>query len=96
LKDLLVKADPNLERNLKEISDSLDDVCADTGKEKFNKPFNKLSRFLKKIADEDSDINKIISGTRKGIELTQKVGQTYNKFAQWLALPQVPDLLLGK
>ena len=27
--------------------------------------------------------------------IAQKVGKTYNKFAQWLALPQVPDLFLG-
>ena len=25
---------------------------------------------------------------------TQKVGKTYNKFAQWLALPTVPDVFL--
>ena len=32
----------------------------------------------------------------EGIETAQKVGKTYNKFAQWLALPVVPDLFLGK
>jgi len=39
--------------------------------------------------------HKIVSGTQKGIEVAQKLGKTYNKFAQWLALPQVPDLFLG-
>jgi len=38
----------------------------------------------------------LIKGTQKGIEYAQKLGGTYNKFAQWLALPQVPDLFLGK
>jgi len=33
---------------------------------------------------------------KKGTEMAQKVGKTYNKFTQWLAMPQVPDLFLGK
>ena len=33
---------------------------------------------------------------KKGIEIAQQIGKTYNKFAQWLALPQIPDLFLGK
>ncbi len=28
------------------------------------------------------------------IEYAKKVGKTYNKFAQWLALPTVPDVFL--
>lgn len=94
LKDILIKADPSLERNLNEIGDNLDEVSADAGKEKLIKPFNKLGRFLKKLGDENSDIHKIIKGTKNGIEFGQKLGKTYNKFAQWLALPQVPDMLL--
>jgi len=96
LKYLLTKANPNLEKNLKDIGDSLDEVSANTEKEKLNKPFNKLRRFLEKLADEKSDFHKVISGTEKGIELAQKVAKAYNKFAQILALPLVPDLILGK
>ena len=55
-----------------------------------------MRRFLEKVYDENSDYHKIISGTKEGIRLVQKVGKTYNGFAQWLALPQVPDLFLGK
>ena len=95
LKDLLIEADPNLERKLNEIGDSLDEVNADTEKGKLNKPFNKMRRFLEKLDDKNSDYHKIISGTKEGIILAQKVGKTYNGFAQWLALPQVPDLFLG-
>ena len=95
LKDILIEADPNLERKLNEIGDSLDEVNADTEKEKLNKPFNKMRRFLEKVYDENSDYHKIISGTKEGIRLVQKVGKTYNGFAKWLALPQVPELFLG-
>ena len=95
LKDILIEADPNLERKLNEIGDSLDEVNADTEKEKLNKPFNKMRRFLEKVYDENSDYHKIIFGTKEGIRLVQKVGKTYNGFAKWLALPQVPELFLG-
>ena len=82
---------------MKEIQDNLDEVTADSKKEEFNKPFNKLGRFLKKLGDENSEINKIIKGTEKGVEIAQKVGRTYNKFLGWIpTLPKVPDFLLGK
>lgn len=60
------------------------------------KPLNKLGRLLEKLGDKDSRISKILAGTQKGVALAQKAGRTYNKFAQWLALPQVPGMLLGK
>ncbi len=56
---------------------------------------NKMRRFLEKVADEDSDFHAAVKGAKKGVEMAQKVGKTYNKFAQWLALPQVPELFLG-
>jgi internalin A len=97
LKELMLESnpDPNLERKLKEIGDSLDEVSAETEKEKLNKPLNKVGRFLKELEDKNSKYHKIVSGTKKGIVVAQKLGKTYNKFAQWLALPQVPDLFLG-
>lgn len=42
------------------------------------------------------ELSEAIKGAKKGVEMAQKVGKTYNKFAQWLALPQVPELFLGK
>jgi small GTP-binding protein len=99
LKDLMLESnqDPNLGRKLKEIGDSLDEVTAETEKEKLNKPLNKVGRFLKELEDKNSKYHKIVSGTKKGIAVAQKLGKTYNKFAQWIpALPVVPDLFLGK
>ena len=55
---------------------------------------NKMRRFLEKVADENSDFHKAVKGAKKGVELAQKVGKTYNKFAQYLAMPQVPYLFL--
>ena len=96
-KDLLIEFDPKFERKLNEIGDNLDEVSAESDEDKFVKPFNKLGRFLQKLGDENSDYSKIISGSKKGIKLAQKLGKTYNKFSQWIpTLPVVPDLFLGK
>ena len=86
---------PELDSDLEKIQDSLDELSTSSDKDRIAKPFNKLYRFLDKLSDPNSDYNKVIIGTQKGIELAQKVGRTYNKFAQWLAMPQVPDLFLG-
>lgn len=96
LKAIMSESNPDIERKLNEIGDSLDEVTAETEKEKLAKPLNKVRRFLEKINDEQSNYYKIVKGTRRGIEAAQKLGNTYNKFAQWLGLPQVPDLFLGK
>jgi internalin A len=96
LKNEIENINPKLDSELDKIQDSLDELSTNSDKEKVAKPFNKLYRFLDKLSDPNSDYNRIITGTQKGIELAQKVGRTYNKFAQWLAMPQVPDLFLGE
>ncbi|MCP4611419.1 MAG: GTPase [Planctomycetes bacterium] len=96
LKNAIADADPKLEKELNRIEDSLDDVTPESDKDKLAKPMNKMRRFLEKLAVENSDFHKAVKGAKKGIKMAQKVGKTYNKFAQWLALPQVPDLFLGK
>ncbi len=95
LREVLAEADPALEPGLARIEDNLDAIPPGSDKKELVGPMNKMRRFLEKDGDEESDLHKAIKGTKKGIEMAQKVGKTYNKFAQWLALPQVPDLLLG-
>ena len=97
LEDLLIELNPIFEKKLDKIGDSLDEVSADSDNEKLVKPLSKLGRFLGKFGDENSEYCKMISGSKKGIEMAQKLGKNYNKFAQWIpALPIVPDLFLGK
>ncbi|AKB51553.1 hypothetical protein MSBRW_2300 [Methanosarcina barkeri str. Wiesmoor] len=95
LKEEIENLDPKLESELDKIQDSLDEVSASSEKETLKKPLNKIYRLLTKLSDPDSNYNKAITGTLKGIEYAQKLGRTYNKFAPWLAMPQVPDLFLG-
>ena len=65
-------------------------------KGKLAKQMNKMRHFLEKLADDNSDFHKAVKGAKKGMEMAQKVGKTYNKFAQLLALPQASDLFIGK
>ncbi|MCP5053091.1 MAG: hypothetical protein GY940_38345 [bacterium] len=87
---------PELSEELKEIEDSLSELTLIAGKKELVKPMNKLGSFLRSLGDDDSTLSKVIGGTQKGIDLIQKVYLNYNKFAQWLALPQVPDALPGE
>jgi len=96
LKDELENLNPKLDSDLDKIQDSLDELSTSSDKDRVAKPFNKLYRFLDKLSDPNSEYSKVITGTQKGIDLIQKVGRTYNKFAQWLAMPQIPDLLVRK
>jgi hypothetical protein len=95
LRDTLAPLHPQLQRELDKIENSLDDVSATSEPEKLNRPFNQLGRLLGKLADDKSDLRKAVRGTGEAVRIAQRVGKTYNKFAQWLALPQVPDLFLG-
>jgi len=95
--DLLIELNPKFEKQLDKIGDSLDEVRADDDNEKLVKPLSKLGRFLGKLGGENSECCKIISDSKKGIEMAQKLGKNYNKFAQLIpTLPVVPDLFLGK
>jgi ATP-dependent DNA helicase RecG len=91
LKDILIEMAPKLKEELNRIEDSLDEVSPQTDKEKLNKPFNKLGRFLIKLGEEGSGLKKLLNDSQPGIELAHKLAGTYNKFAQWLGLPQVPE-----
>ncbi len=88
------QTDPKLAKELETVGDSLDDLTLEAGEKELVKPFNKLHRFLEKLSDKDSNFHKVLKGTKKGIETAQKIGRTYNKFAQWLALPQIPDVFV--
>jgi hypothetical protein len=90
------ESDPKMTKELEKIEESMDELNLESGKKELVKPFKKIGRFLVNLGDEKSNFNKVLKSTKKGIELAQKVGKTYNKFAQWLALPPVPEVFLGK
>ena len=90
----LENTDPVFATELMRIQDSLDEVGPGDEPSQLKTPLNKLQRFLKKAADKDSEVHRTLKTTKRGLELAQKIGKTYNKFAQWLGLPIVPDVFL--
>jgi hypothetical protein len=58
--------------------------------------FKRLKRLIEQVNNPESDWNKAISATKKGVSYIQKVGKQYNKIAPWLAIPSIPEQLLGK
>ena len=55
-----------------------------------------FNSILEDLGNKDSKLYKIVSGIDKGIDIAQRMGKSYNKIAQWTALPTIPDLFLGK
>ncbi len=91
LKEVLdeVKKGPKLKEELKKIEDSLDELTLEPEKSKLVKPLNKIGRLLEQMGDTKSRWGKVLKGVQTGIGLAWKLGSTYNKFAQWLALPPI-------
>lgn len=83
-----------LNSELCEIKGGFEELSQYSEVEKLTEPLTRLGKFLIKLGDPNSDYNKVIIETQNGIELAQKVCRTYNRFAQWLPIPQVPDLFL--
>lgn len=78
-----------IDRDLLEIDDN------ETTAEKINKmPFKRLKRMIDQVNEKDSDWNKFLSASKKGVSYLQAVAKQYNKIAPWLGIPSVPDQLL--
>ena len=92
----VAKLDEDLKEEIDDIEEDLLAVMPNSEPYRINRAINKLSGFMQELDDEDSRLSKIVKGTKRGMELGQKLGKTYNKLAQWLALPVVPDVFLGK
>ena len=82
---------PELDKELDKVEESLNEVTGESLPEKFNKPLNELRKLLKKFAEARFRYNKIITSIAKGMATLRRLERTYNKFALWLALPQVPE-----
>lgn len=51
---------------------------------------------LRRFWAKNDKISKTVNGSKHGVSIAQDIAREYNKLAQWLALPQVPDLFLKK
>jgi ATP-dependent DNA helicase RecG len=92
LKDMLSEKDPGLERKLREIGNSLDAIHPGSPKNEYIGALTKLRRFLMKLKDEKSGYYEFLSLVDNGLTYARELEKTYNQFAQWLTLPQVPGI----
>ncbi|MCP5050716.1 MAG: hypothetical protein GY940_26370, partial [bacterium] len=81
LKDLLVQLKPDSEAKLEKLGNDPDALSSKSKLEKLNAPLNRVGWFLKKLGDEKSDYNKLLKGSKTGLDLFQKAGRSYNKVA---------------
>ncbi len=94
-KDYIIENNPEFERKVFEIGDCLDKITNKSDINKFTKPLNKLGRFINELGDENSKYNKIIKGTKKGLEIAKKIASTYSKIADFIpGAPTIPRVLL--
>ncbi|MCP4155461.1 MAG: hypothetical protein GY757_47495 [bacterium] len=96
LKELLLEQSslPQIKEKLQTLEDSLDTLHPGCKKEQMTGPMNKLGRFLNKLGEKNSKYGDLLKGAANGIEHAQNLGKSYNNVAQWLAMPQIPELLL--
>ena len=91
LSDYQIKELEKIDNELLEI-----DELSQDPKSVDNSSFKRLKRIIEQINDPDSNWNKAVSATKKGIKLAQNLGRNYNKIAPWLVIPTIPEQLLGK
>jgi len=48
--------------------------------------------FLEKFKDPNSTYSKSIESVKNGISIVRKMARTYNNIAQWVGMPQVPNV----
>ena len=95
-KEQLLQVAPEEAGELAEIEKDLQSIDKKDEKAFKNPALNRLKGFLDKLDDEHSTINKALRVSEKGLTTLQKLASTYNKFAEWLALPQVPRVFLNE
>lgn len=88
-------ASTNIKAELDSIDQELMEQPTITDVTDVNKvPLKKIKRLFDQLTEDDSELNSLIKKSKKFKETIQKLGKTYNKIAQWTALPVIPDLLL--
>jgi hypothetical protein len=94
LKSELTKDTPEI---IKEEIKLIDNELLETSQDPLEvnqKPFIRIKRIFDQLTDDKSEFNKVIEKSKKLKSSLQKVGKTYNKVAEWIALPVIPKALL--
>ncbi|MBE7171945.1 MAG: glutamate synthase large subunit [Williamsia sp.] len=96
LKSELIKIAPEVTHEVNKIDDELMEVDNNNEKSLKKSTLSKIKRLYDAINNEDSSLNQAVKASKKCLKTLQDLGKTYNKFAQWLMLPQVPTVFLNE
>jgi len=90
------KTKKTIEKEVSKVEKALDNIQQAKTKEDITPgTLSRIEKFIKKLNDTTTTVGKVFKGVEDGVGLAQDLAKNYNKIAQWLALPQVPDLFLG-
>lgn len=95
LKGLIVNSDENLANEVKEVDNEILKLDSNNPEEiKKNKHvFRRLGRLLERLCNINNEINKGINLTEDVVSKTKKLINIYNKFANWLQLIQITEII---
>ena len=75
-----------LENDLKKANNSSDQVNL--------KPLQKLREFLLRLDDDTTPIGRTVKASKKALSIAKNIAKNYNKVAQWVGLPIVPEVFV--
>ncbi|CAD0009385.1 leucine-rich repeat domain-containing protein [Flavobacterium salmonis] len=84
----------DLKRELEVIDTELLNIDMEELESVDKKPFKRIKRLFEQMTNEESSLNEAIKKSKHLKENLQGLGKSYNKFAQWLALPVIPNIFL--
>ncbi len=78
---------------IQDLEDDLKSVSNSTGHVNLN-PLQKLREFILKLNDDTTSIGRTVKASKKALSIAKKIAQNYNKIAQWVGMPVVPDVFV--
>lgn len=92
----LAKVDEDEAEEVQEVVEALQDAktCESPEAAKEKGLDKVLGKWMRDLGNEDSKLHKTVAGLKKGASIAQDIAAEYNKVAQWLGMPQVPQPFL--
>lgn len=101
LKGDLIELKKILEETYPEILDEINDIekefneieVSNEHSKSINKiPFERLKKVIEELSNPDSTLRKTVKSTEILAKAVRKLGNTYNKFAEWFDWQQIPEI----
>lgn len=83
-----------IEKELEELDSDLKVLNKAEKKDELPESLKRVENFIKKLEQGNDYASKAFQLGKKGVDTLQKIGKNYNAIAQWVGMPQIPNLLL--